>query len=297
MSDMKSAGGWSGPLYSSFRLLFGLYLAVHFAGLLPWGAEVFSGAGVISDGQASPLFAWFPSPLQRDDRPWVVTAMVTLGLVAAVAFAAGFRDRWAAAIAWFVLACLFARNPLISNPSLPHVGWLLLAHTLIPKGPLGSFDHWLGRRPKEPWHMPRGVFVAAWIVMALAYSYSGYTKLSSPSWWDGTAMFWVLENPLARTTALRAGLLQLPMPLWQGITWGALGLELCFAPLALFKRTRPLAWTAMVAMHIGLLLLIDFSDLTIGMLILHGFTFHPSWGKHLRTLLGRQRTIASLAPH
>ena len=53
------------------------------------------------------------------------------------------------------------------------------------------------------WSMPKGIHDAAWIVMSLAYSYSGFTKLVSPSWRDGSALAYVLANPLARPTGLR----------------------------------------------------------------------------------------------
>jgi len=33
----------------------------------------------------------------------------------------------------------------------------------------------------------------------------------------------------------------------------------------------------MICMHVGLLVLVNFSDLTAGMLILHFFTFDPAW--------------------
>jgi hypothetical protein len=39
------------------------------------------------------------------------------------------------------------------------------------------------------------IFAGAWILMAVGYSYSGLTKLTSPSWLDGTAITYVLENP------------------------------------------------------------------------------------------------------
>ena len=62
--------------------------------------------------------------------------------------------------------------------------------------------------------------------MALAYSYSGYTKLLSPSWIDGSALSRVLANPLARATVLRTLLLALPTWFLKTATWSALGLEL-----------------------------------------------------------------------
>src|SRR5215468_6604128 len=46
--------------------------------------------------------------------------------------------RTAALLLWYLSACLFGRNPLISNPALPFIGWLLLLHTLLPKAPYGS---------------------------------------------------------------------------------------------------------------------------------------------------------------
>jgi hypothetical protein len=58
---------------------------------------------------------------------------------------------------------------------------------------------------------------------------------------------------------------------------GSLGLEIAFAPLALFRRARPWIWSAMLCLHLGLLLLISFPDLTAGMVLLHLFTFNPAW--------------------
>jgi predicted DCC family thiol-disulfide oxidoreductase YuxK len=40
---------------------------------------------------------------------------------------------------------------------------------------------------------------------------------------------------------------------------------------------------AMIAMHLGILLLVDFADLTLGMLMIHAFTFDASWLKPSRT--------------
>lgn len=125
--------------------------------------------------------------------------------------------------------------------------------------------------------MPQSAFALAWILIGAAYSYSGYTKLVSPSWVDGSAFTDILENPLARPTALRGLLLAMPPVSLRIATWTALALELTFAPLALLRRARPWVWTAMVGLHAGLLLLISFADLTTGMLLVHLFTFNPAW--------------------
>jgi predicted DCC family thiol-disulfide oxidoreductase YuxK len=268
--------GWTGGQYSIFRSLLGLYLFQHFLTLLPWGAEVFSNRGALPDASASPLVHLFPNVLAVLDHPQFVSFLLLLGAFLSGLLVVGCWDRPAAIALWYLLACLFGRNPLISNPALPFIGWLLLLHTVLPKAPYGG---WSARGRNDVggnWHMPESVFALAWILMAAAYSYSGYTKLVSPSWLDGSAFARVLENPLARPTSLRAWLLGLPVSL-RLATWSALILELTFAPLALFRRARPWIWTAMVGLHAGLLALVSFADLTAGMLLVHLFTFDPAW--------------------
>jgi predicted DCC family thiol-disulfide oxidoreductase YuxK len=274
---LSGNSGWTGGQYSVFRMLFGTYLFVHFAMLLPWGPELFSNAGVLPDGSVSPLLHLFPNVLALDDSPATVTALLGAGVVASIAFAAGFRDRVAALVAWYALTCVFGRNPLIANPALPFVGWMLLAHAVVPGTPYGAFDARGRIDPRGDWRMPAAIIGAAWIVMSLGYTYSGWTKLISPSWVDGTAMMRVLENPLARDTWLRTIVLSLPVPMLLAKTWGALAMELAFAPLALVSRVRPYLWTAMLGMHLGLMTLIDFADLSFGMVLLHLFTFDPRW--------------------
>jgi predicted DCC family thiol-disulfide oxidoreductase YuxK len=269
--------GWTPGLYSVFRAAFGIYLAVHFVHLVPYGAELFSSAGMLPEASLSPFHGVFPNPLALADSPLAVQLFLLAATALGVAFAIGWCDRIAAVALWFALAALFNRNPLIANPALPFVGWMLLAHAALPRAPYGS---WTARRPGSEnagWHMPPAIFAAAWIVMALGYSYSGYTKLESPSWIDGSALARVLENPLARSLFYREWLLALPPLFLQLGTWGGLGLELAYAPLALVRPLRRWIWLAMVGMHVSLLALVDFADLTVGMLFLHAFTFDPAW--------------------
>jgi predicted DCC family thiol-disulfide oxidoreductase YuxK len=279
---MSSNNQWTGGQYSVFRAIFGAYLFVHFAQLAPWGAEMFSNRGMAPDGSASPLLRLFPNVLALYDAPAFVTALLILAAGASLSFAIGFYDRAAAIALWYVLTCLFGRNPLIANPSLPYVGLLLLAHACLPRAPYGSFERRGQIDPGDEWRMPREIYLVVWILMALGYSYSGYTKLISPSWVDGTAFERVLNNPLARPGVMRDALLALPQAFLSAATWGAIALELLFAPLALSRRPRPWLWATMLAMHLGLIALIDFADLSLGMVMLHLFTFDPGWVKPLR---------------
>ena len=276
---MSLTNAWTGGQYSLFRAVLGVYLLVHFVHLAPWAAELFSNEGVIPVAADSPLLYLFPNVLALFDGPSFVTALVIVAAIAAVLFAVGYNDRIAALVLWYLWACLVGRNPLITNPGMPYIGWILLAHACIGGAPYGS---WKARDRLDPgggWRMPAGIFTVAWVLMALGYSYSGYTKLISPSWIDGTAVARVLEIPQARPTALREAVAGLPATILTFGTWAALGFELLFAPLALVRRLRPFVWVAMLLMHATLMVLIDFVDLSLGMVMLLLFTFDPAWIK------------------
>lgn len=267
---------WSVGPYRLFRLVFGLYLLVHFAQLAPWAAELFSSQGMLPDASSSPLVGVFPNVLGLFDAPWFCVALVGFGAVLSGMLAVGWRDRAAALVLWVIWASLFGRNPLISNPGLPYVGLLLMVHALTPAA--GALWE---RRPRG-WAMSGPLFVVVWVLMAVGYSYSGVIKLVSPSWLDGTAMVHVLEGPLGRGHGSGALLLSAPSWVLKLMTWGALGLELCFAPLALSGRLRPWLWVAGLGMHLGLIVLVDFADLSLGMVMLHLFTFDLHWVERAR---------------
>jgi predicted DCC family thiol-disulfide oxidoreductase YuxK len=269
--------GWTGGQYSIYRAIFGTYLIFHFVRLIPWSVELFSSRGVLPNASDSPLVHVFPNILAIWDAPPFVVGLVGIAAVLSLFFAVGFHDRVASVGLWYVGACFLGRNPLIANPALPYLGWLLLAHAFLPPAPYGSWAARSRTDPRGNWTMTPSIYATAWILMALGYSYSGFMKIGSPSWIDGSALTRVLENPLARPGFLRIWLLGLPPIFLRIATWGALILELSFAPLAVFRRMRPWIWSAMVSLHVGLFALVSFPDLTAGMIILHLFTFDPAW--------------------
>ena len=267
----------SGAQFACFRVVFGVYLAIHFAALVPYGPELFGSAGLVPDPVQNFTHGILPNPLEHPvSDAWIQGFLVALvGL--SLAFAVGFQRRLAALLLWYGAACVFNRNNLILNPSLPYVGALLLFAAVIPSGEPGSVDRRVAAKPPE-WFMPAGVIAGAWVLLALGYTFSGLDKLiHSPSWRDGSALTHVANLPLARPGPARDLLLGLPDSLRALLTWGSLGLEVLFLPLCAWRRTRGLAWTAMVGMHLGILAVIDFADLTWGMLMVHAFTVDPRW--------------------
>jgi uncharacterized protein YjbJ (UPF0337 family) len=274
---------WTGAWYSVFRGLLGAFLIVHFALLLPYGAEVFAAGGVLSSASLSPYIGALPNPLAWFDSPAQVTALLVAGVLAGIAVAIGWFDRVAAIAAALILGWLFQRNPLIANPSLPLLGWLLVMHAFVPPRPPGSVAAMRAGGADPAWRLPQHLYVAAWVVLAVAYSHSGYTKLLSPSWVEGETIRLVLENPLARDHFVRELLLALPPIYLKLLTWGVLWVEVLFAPLVLLRRLRPLMWTLMLLAQLGFLCFLNFADLTFPMLLAHLLTFDPRW------LASRQR--------
>ncbi len=264
--------------FALFRILFGGYLLQHFLYLLPWGAEIFSNTGVLADPRLNPTHGLFPNPLATEwgGTPFFVTAFLAGLSLLSVLFMLGAWRRWVALALWFGWACLFNRNNLISNPSIPYVGLILLLCVLVPPGEPFSLTGARGRRPSE-WFFPAGVYWGAWFLMAAGYTFSGLVKLDSPSWVDGTAMRHLVDNPLARPGVFRDIFLWLPDWAVAVQTWAVLALEILFLPLSLHWRGRAGAWLAMLGMHLGIILMVDFADLTFGMVMLHLFLFDPAW--------------------
>jgi hypothetical protein len=279
-----------GRQFAAFRIAFGLYLALHFAHLIPWGRELFSAEGVLADAALSPTYGVLPNVLVWWDSPAAVTAFLSTLVALSALFALGVARRASALMLWYGWACLFNRNVLISNPSIPYVGLLLLLTTLVPPTePWRATGRREGQGGREPFYMPAGVLATAWVLLAVGYTFSGVVKLASPSWVDGTAFWHVVNNPLARTGPIRDLILALPTWVFRLLTWKALALEVLFLPLALWAAARPLVWLALVGMHLGIITLVSFADLSAGMLMVHAFTFDPRWLTTARAVWGRAR--------
>jgi predicted DCC family thiol-disulfide oxidoreductase YuxK len=183
-----------------------------------------------------------------------VAILITIGALAAIGFSLGLYDRTAAVLMWCLLTWLVVRNPLIANPSLLLIGGLLWMHAMLPPAPYGSWAARARADPRGRWRMPPQLFAAAWIVLSAAYAYGAYTKIASRDW-----------------------LLAAPSSALQLAAWGTLGLELLYAPLALFRRARPWIWTAMAAVHLARVVVIGFTDFSVAMVLAHLVTFDPAW--------------------
>ncbi len=258
--------------FAFFRMLFGFYLLVHFLMLLPVASEIWSSAGFLSDARLNLSYGAFPNILYWADGPFAVTLFVSVMALLSLFVMIGFYRRTASLLLWYGWACLFHQNNLILNPGLPMVGWLLLALSIIPKG-----EGWGVEKEESHWYMPPMLYWGAWGIAGIAYTISGLDKAMAPSWQDGSAITHLLNNPLARDYFLRDILLSLPEFIRQCLTWCTLAAEILFGVLVLFPQTRKAAWCMIMAMHLGILMVVDFPDLTLGVMMFHLFVFDPRW--------------------
>jgi hypothetical protein len=268
---------WTGGQYSLYRAFLGLFMTFHFARLMPWGVELFSSQGALALSTTTHSFGAFPNPLAFWNGPVGVSLFLGLGVLAGLLLTLGIQDRWAAVFLWFQWACLLDRNPLILNAHLPYLGWLLLAHACLPRGPYGSWDAKGLPDRGASWRFPPALYGVAWMVVSWSYSYSGYRKAFTHSWTDGTALAWILRHPMARDNFAAHLLSASPAPFLAFLSFGILGLELLNGPLSLFRSLRPWIWSGVTLMHLGILATLDFPEMTLGMLVVQAFLFDPGW--------------------
>ena len=280
--------------FALFRIGFGSYLIIHFVHLVPYGEELFGRSGVVGDPSLNPLYGIFPNPLVWFDTQTFVTSYLVMAIVLSVLFTFGVLRRTTACLLWFIWASLFNRNNLISNPGIPYVGLILIFTALLPCGDRLSLRHIVvgkaSTRDNE-WHYPAFIYWTAWFLLAVGYSFSGLVKLGSPSWVNGEAIRLLLDNPLARPGVIRDLFLNLPVIILSMMTWVTLALEIIFLPMSFYRRTRFWIWLLLIGMHIGITLLVDFADLTLGMLMIHWFTLDPEWFRSPRKLKGKKNIV------
>lgn len=275
----RCANDWTGGQYSVFRFALGVYLLVHLACLVPLAAEMPFDASALGKASEGALQRFFPNLLLFWDSPTGVVALLLAAAGLSVLFALGVRDRLAALVLLYLGICLFTAGIPISISSMPFIGWILLAHALVPRQPYGSWDARGRVDPGADWQMPARIHTAAWIVLAIGYAYSGATKLGNPSWIDGSALLQALSDPLAGQTLLGKLVLLLPASLISLATWSVLALEISFAPLAILRKVRPWLWLALFGLQLSLMALGQFADSSAGVLMLHFFAFDPAWVK------------------
>ena len=262
----------AGYLFAIFRILTGAYLAFYSAMMLPYAADVFSSRGMLPYASMNDTLDNYPAFLLRLDTPEIVRALFIIKIAAALAFMLGICRRAAAALSWLILSWTLNRNNLIASPEIAYVGWALLASAVIPPGEPWS----LGRRDPA-WEFPLILRFAGWIILGVSYSYSGYAKLGSSEWVQGKALYHALTVTGAARTSLSAYLPSFGTLLFKVLSYLTVFLELGGIVWMVIPRARLPYWIATMLMHVGILLLLDLTQVSLGMMLFHLLLFDPNW--------------------
>jgi len=272
---------WRGPeglLRSHFLLLravLGVYLAAYFACRVPFAAELYGPAGMISDPSANVSSQYLPVL----DAPFASEATAQILLlsfaVAGVLFALGIARRTCAILIWLGLMLLVHRNNLTLNIGLSYLGWLILATVLVPTGEGGVWPSRNSGSNRE-WRFPRTLTYGAWLVFGLSYTFAGFEKIAQPEWLEGSALRHILQQPLSYSWASSLAEVA-PETLLRAASWSALLCECACLGMIVIAPGRLCAWLSLTAMQLGILLSLDLYDLSLAVLLFHALIFDPSW--------------------
>jgi hypothetical protein len=242
----------------AFRVLFGLVVLVHLALLAPEAEEWLSDAGRMRGAEAREMAGPLrPSPLQYAGDPATVRLWMACSMGLAVAFTIGWRTRVVGVLLYLALLGIHQRNLLTTSgaDTLLMVDMFLMM--LSPCGAAYSLDARRAARRRgtvaEPLILPWAQRLIQ-VQVALVYLATALYKAGGPSWADGTALAYVLNNAEFRRWTL--GLTGSP-ELIAVSTYAALAVELALPFLLWFRSSRPWAALAGVSLHVGILLTVN----------------------------------------
>jgi len=266
---------YSARQFRVFRILLGILLVYRVLVLLPYAGETFSAEGMRSAIEVPQGLRFFPNVLDFFDSALSVQIFLLVLLGAAFAFTLGKCRRTAAILLWYGFACLYNQNPLIQNVSLGYLGWLLLACAVIPSGEASAGPK---QAQRVEWQMPSCLYWGAWLILSLGYTVSGFAKLSGDmSWIRGDVFTLVAERFVTNSGVLAQFFFELPLAVQRVVCWFVVGVQAAFFPCALWGPSRAVVWTAMLLMHIGVIVTFPIPEISCTILLFHLFVFDARW--------------------
>lgn len=160
--------------FALFRIIFGMYLILHFLLLMPHAYELSQISGIVPLSRLLPMRAFLAS----------------LSLLS-ILFTLGIWRRTTALLLFLASCCLADRNFFGPTLAPPYIEFILLACVFVPAGEALK----LRKKPKthRHWAMPRWIFRGAWIILAISYCISGLYRMQNPSWLILTQSFVFLK--------------------------------------------------------------------------------------------------------
>lgn len=270
--------GWTGGQYSVLRALLGAYLLAHFLHLTLWAWGLLASADLLLDPRQGFLLPVLSDIFAVDDASGIVMAVTIAGAACSLLFILGIADKPAAILMLFALACMYAVDPFIARQSTTYLGWMLLAHLLMPKAPYGSLDARGRADPGGGWRLPSPVYVVSLLILGFSYLYSAQLVAFGP---DSVAHEYfgpVLLDAFSIERLSGDSMPWLPPGAVTALEVAAICVGHLFAVLALLiNRGRLWFWGAIFLAQFCIAFVLEFSGTAITMLLFHLFVFNPGW--------------------
>ena len=229
-------------IYAGLRIIFSMLALLQYWTFRPILESQFSDgswftrATAVATNQSlgwSPLF-FFGSP--SFVLGWFAATMLCLGTLLV-----GYRTRLSAVAVCVGLFALRDRNPFPWDPRDEFIRIVLTLLAFAPSGGAWSLDARTAPRSRGP----GGVLQLLRAQLVLVYLTAGVSKLSGPSWWNGTALSLAAANPAISRFELGVG------PWAQLLTWITPEFEILVAIALCVPIARRIAVVLALAFHLG----------------------------------------------
>ena len=241
-----------------FRILLGLIVIANLALLAPDLDTWLSDAGRLRGTEAAELAGPYRlSPLHHYQSPMTIRWMFAATLAAAALFTIGWRTRIASIALYALMLSIHHRNVQTASGADCLLMIFLFYAMLSPCGAAYSLDH---RRKAKKLGATFEPLVAKWpmrliaIQISIVYLVTALLKSRGPTWIDGSALYYILNNGEARRFTL--GLTSYPL-LLNAITFATIGLEFVLAFLLWVRAARPWMIASGLMLHAGIALTIN----------------------------------------
>lgn len=254
---------WFGPISARplgvFRIAFGMILLAHLAIVSVDFDHWYTDAGLLRGTEARETAGpWRPSVLQWVQDPTSAHLFYAATVAVTVAFTLGWKTRLMGVLTYLAMLSLHHRNVLPDGGQDNLLVILCFYAMLCPCGAAFSFDARRAARLRgtaaEPLIVPWGQRLIQ-LQVCLVYLVTVMAKCNGSAWLNGTALHAVIFNEEVRRINVEF-LAGYPIII-NILTYIALVIELAL-PFLLWSRTkRPLVVWAGVALHLGIMLLVN----------------------------------------
>jgi hypothetical protein len=262
-------GSISARPLGAFRIVYGLVALANLAFLFFDGDYWLSDHGLLVGSEAREVAGPLrPSPLQWAQDPTTLRVFFAATAVVGVLLTIGWRTRVMGVLFYLATLSIHHRNVLTNSGSDSVLLLLSFYLMLSPCGAAYSLDaRRIARRrgtPAEPLIVPWAQRLIQLHISAIYFS-TAVLKCNGASWLGGTALHYVLNNSEVGRFRLDP-LTSYPLAI-NVLTHGAILIEFALAFFLWFRATRLAAICAGLALHGGIMLMVNipiFGELMIG---------------------------------